>query len=167
MTASRKQLATAASRFHRTALCVGTLATSALFSATAVQAGEYVAYPGSFPVRVMAVETASRVVLEVPVWTGFMRIFTVTLPGIVVPRDSGGAPRCERDLAVRAKAFTEAFLARTPKAEVRDIMMLDTADKNARALIYTSAGSLADALEKEGFARPDSATSDTPWCAAK
>jgi hypothetical protein len=149
------------------ALSIGALATAALLSAAAVHAGEYVAYPGAYPVRVMAVETASRVVLEVPVWTGFVRLFTVTLPGIVVPQDSGGEPRCERELAGRAKVFTQSFLARTSKVEVRDIMMRDTADKNARALIFTGAGSLADALEKEGFARSGSTNAKTPWCVAK
>ena len=167
ITSSRTLRFANASRFRRATLRAVMATVLALLSVTAAQAGEYVAYPGIYPVRVMAVESASRIVVEVPVWTGFTRVFTVTIPGVAVPRDFSGAPQCERDLAIRAKKFTESFLAHPAKVQVRDIRMQDSADEDAVAAMQTDAGSLADALRKQGFARPIGESAATPWCKAK
>lgn len=130
-------------------------------------AAEYVPYPGVYPARLKSVETPARFVMEVPVWTGFERVLTITLPDIAVPRSTGGAPACERELAGRAKKFSETFLTQASRLEVHDITMNNTGETNAKAPVFTNAGSLADALKKGGFARSSDVPSDTPWCADK
>lgn len=129
-------------------------------------ASEYVAYPGSYPSKVLAVENAARVVLEVAVWTGMTRTYAVTVPGIDVPRTSADAPKCERDLAAKSITFTQQFLSNAKQVLARDLSMHDTAGDVAKGAILTDAGSLADALKSKGFARsPDKAS--TPWCTDK
>lgn len=128
---------------------------------------EYVPYPGVYPARLKSVETPGRFVFEVPVWTGFVRVLTITIPDIAVPRSTGGAPKCERELAGRARKFSEAFLTQASRVEVHDITMQNTGDTNAKAPVFTNAGSLADALKKGGFARSSDVPSDTPWCVDK
>lgn len=126
-------------------------------------ASEYLAYPGSFPSKVLAVQSAARVVLEVAVWTGMTRTYTVTVPDIDVPRTSADAPKCERDLAAKSITFAQQFLSNTKQVLARDLRMHDTGGDVAKGAIITDAGSLADALKSKGFARsPDKAS--TPWC---
>lgn len=141
-------------------------ALAAVVAMSAAQAVEFTPYPGTYPAKVMTVETASRVVVEVPVWTGFVRTFKITVPGIVVPRDDRKAPRCERALAKQAKQFTESFLAQTTKVQARDIRMEDSGKEDAKADVHTDMGSLADALIKNGFARPEGSPAE-PWCNAR
>lgn len=145
---------------------IGALAT-VLFAAAPVGAAEYVPYPGTYPARLKSVETPARFVFEIPVWTGFTRVFTITLPGVAVPRSTGGAPACERELANRAKNFSESFLTQALRVEVHDITMQDSSDANAKAPVFTNVGSLAEALKKNGFARSSDVASDTPWCSDK
>lgn len=167
-------------RFMRTAAISAVLAVTPVLAAeptpakpaimtdsTAPQlASEYLAYPGSLPSKVMAVQSAARVVLEVAVWTGMTRTFTVTVPDIDVPRTSADAPKCERDLAEKSIAFAQQFLGNTKHVLARDLRMHDTGGDVAKGAIITEAGSLADALKSKGFARsPDK--SNTPWCTDK
>lgn len=161
----RRHGAAAPSGFRRSTLRVGALAALALALCSPLQAREYVAYEGAYGAKLKSVVSAAKVVLEVPVWTGFVRDFTITLPDIVVPSDKG-AEACERDMAERAKKFTESFLTQAGKIEARDLLMHDSADENAKAGVFTDAGSLADALKAEGLARADNINADAPWCGA-
>lgn len=161
----RRHGSAAPAGFRRSTLRIGALATLALALCAPLQAREYVAYAGAYGVKLKSVESAAKVVLEVPVWTGFERIFTITLPDIVVP-STKGAQACERDMAERAKKFTESFLAQASKIEARDLLMTDSADDHAKAGVFTDAGSLADALKAEGLARPSNMNADAPWCGA-
>lgn len=147
----------------RSMMRIGALATLTLALCAPLQAREYVAYEGAYGAKLKSVESAAKVVLEVPVWTGFVRDFKITLPDIVVP-SSKGAAACEREMAERAKQFTESFLAQASKIEARDLMMHNSADENAKAGVFTDAGSLADALKAEGLARPSNMNADAPWC---
>lgn len=164
-TNSRRHDSTVRTGIKPSVLRAGALAGLILALCAPLQAREYVAYEGAYGAKLKSVESAAKVVLEIPVWTGFVRDFDITLPDIVVP-SSKGAAACERAMAERAKAFTESFLAHASKIEARDLLMHDSADENARAGVFTDAGSLADALKAEGLARPDNINADAPWCDA-
>lgn len=160
-TASRRLGSAVPSGFKRSALRAGALATLALALCAPLQAREYVAYPGAYGAKLKRVESAAKVMLEVPVWTRFVRDFTITLPDMLVP-SSKVAAACERDMAERAKKFTESFLAQASRIEARDLLMHDSADDNAKAGVFTDAGSQADALKAEGLARPDYNNANAP-----
>lgn len=164
-TNSRRHGSVVPSLLNRSALRVGALAVLAVLLCAPLQAREYVAYAGSYGAKLKGIESASKVVLEISTWTGFVRDFKITLPDIVVP-SSKGAAACERDMAERAKKFTESFLAQAARIEARDLLMHDSADENAKAGVFTEAGSLADALRAEGLARPSNMNADAPWCDA-
>ena len=156
------------SRMGRSALRVGALSMFAVLMVAPLHAREYVAYPGSYPAKVKSVESAAQMTMEVPVWTGFVRDFSITLPDVSVPRNTGEAPECERQLAERAKKFTESFLAQGGRLQARDLTMTDSADKNAKAGVFSEAGdSLTEALRSEGLARAIDVGADVPWCGAK
>ncbi|MBA2239072.1 MAG: hypothetical protein H0W24_10315 [Lysobacter sp.] len=164
-TTSRRNALPVSSRSSRSALRAGALAALAALMFAPLQAREYVPYPGSYSALLKSVEAADKVVLQIQVWTGFERDFKITLPDIVVPSGKAAAA-CEREMAERAKKFTESFLTQASRVETRDLLMHDSADDNAKAGVFTEAGSLADALRAEGLARPSNINADAAWCGA-
>jgi hypothetical protein len=145
-------------------LAAALIAAVSLGASAAPAAKPHIAYPGSLPAQVTGIESAMVVKLDAQTWPGFRRAFRITLPGIQVPEDTRDAPTCQREMAERALTFTETFLYDAEQVEVRDILMTNTGDPDGRANIYTEQGSLADALQAAGLARPGSVDPDRPWC---
>ena len=135
-----------------------------LLLCSTLNAAEYVPYPGRMMGKLVSVDSPITVTLTMQTWPGFFRDFTVTMPGIVVPEDTSGAPDCQRELAAKAMTFTREFLADAKKIIAPDMRMENSADKNAIAPILTDKGSLGEALIAEGLARPDSVDPTKPWC---
>ncbi len=138
---------------------VGLLAVSSM-----LHAAMFVAYPGRYPARVVAVESPKVIAVQATVWPGYSRALHITLPGIAVPLDGPGAPRCQRELALRARGFVEDFLFHAQGVELRDIRMQDTALEEAEAAIFTERGSLQEAMKEAGLARPGDVDPQRPWC---
>lgn len=122
------------------------------------------AYPGKFKSKVTNVEAANIVSLLANVWTGYPRVFRITLPGISVPVSSPNAPACQNDMAQKALEITNNFLKDAEYIEVRDIYMENTGVQDGLSNIFTNKGNLVDKLKAEGLARPESVKATTPWC---
>ena len=135
-----------------------------VFSAGAIAQSTTSPYPGKRQVRLVAVNAPETVVVNFETWPGFQRNFRVTVPGLDVPEDTPNAPDCQRELAARALAFTRHFLSNAKKIFIQDISMENSASEDATSPILTEKGSLAEALIKEGLARPDSVDPREPWC---
>jgi endonuclease YncB( thermonuclease family) len=133
-----------------------------LFSA--LSSADSVPYPGRMMGKLVSIESPITVTLQMQTWPGYFRSFTVTVPGIVVPEDTAGAPDCQRELAAKAMQFTQDYLADAKKIIAPDMRMKNSADQYAVAPILTEKGSLGEALIAEGLARPDSVDPTEPWC---
>ncbi len=133
-------------------------------ASTAGAAKSYSPYGAKLPAKLVGVKSASAISVEAETWPGFNRAFTISLAGIQVPQNSPTADRCERELAKKAQAFVEDFLADTQQVELRDMKMDHSAQQEAVADIATGKGSLAQALVNEGLARPDDVEPTTSWC---
>jgi len=135
-----------------------------LLLCSAMSTADYVPYPGRMVGKLISVESPITARLRMQAWTGFYKIFRVTIPGIVVPEDTAGAPDCQRELAAKAMKFTRDYLADAKKIIAPDMRMESNEAEDAFAPILTDKGSLGDALIAEGLARPDSVDHAKPWC---
>ena len=142
-----------------------TLSITALsIAATVVEAKPYTPFAAKLPAKLVGVKAASVISVEAETWPGFSRVFTITLAGIQVPRDTSAASLCERKLAKKALTFVEDFLADAQDIELRDMKMEHSAQQEAEADIGTRKGSLVQAMIGEGLARPDSIDPKKSWC---
>lgn len=140
------------------------IATIVFLVPIACKATPFVAYPGTYPAKLVSVETPSTVNIKAYVWPGFSRVFRITIPGIDVPKDSPGASSCQRELAHKAQKFTENFLRNAKKIKVQELQMENTLSEDAVAILYTDKEELAQALIRMGYARSKNIKEDTPWC---
>ncbi|MGR9115383.1 MAG: hypothetical protein ACU85E_06420 [Gammaproteobacteria bacterium] len=133
-------------------------------AASAVSAKPYSPFGAKLPARLVGVKSASVISVEAETWPGFTRVFTISLAGIQMPEHNSAAALCERELAKKALAFVEDFLAETQDIELRDMKMENSAQQEAEADIGTGKGSLVQALISQGLARPDSTDPGKSWC---
>ncbi|MDT8282630.1 MAG: hypothetical protein RQ982_07430 [Gammaproteobacteria bacterium] len=125
---------------------------------------DYEPYPGKHPVRLISVDAANILTVNFETWPGFGKTISVTLPDLALPGFRMEPSACELELAQKAMLFTVDFLASAKKISVSNLQMETSADEYGTANVSTEKGSLAQALIKEGLARPSSIDSETPWC---
>jgi len=121
-------------------------------------------YPGKHQARVISVDAANILTVNFETWPGFGKTLSITLPDLTLPGFRMEPSACELELAQKAMLFTVDFLAPAKNITVNDLRMETSADDYGTANVYTEKGSLAQALIKEGLARPSSIDSETPWC---
>ena len=125
---------------------------------------EYVPFPGKLKVRLVNIEAANVVNVNFETWPGFGRTLRVTLPDVVLPGSSEKPAACELELANKALDLTTKYLKSANEISIIDVKMETSADTDVVTAVYTEKGSLAQALQKKGLARPSSVDSKTPWC---
>lgn len=100
---------------------------------------------------------------DVHIWPDQVADVAIRVRGVDTPELKSQNP-CERELAVRAKAFTESWISANGPIVVGAV----TPDKYAGRYdaVVTGLGgkSLADALIAAGHGRPYSGGARTPWC---
>ncbi len=125
---------------------------------------DYVPYPGKKQVRLISIEAANIVVINFETWPGYGKTVKIKLPDLVLPASSAKPPLCEIKLAKKALKFTQAYLKSFKKVTVEDMRMKTSADNEAISSVYTTKGSLAQALIKKGLARSSAIKLNKPWC---
>ncbi|MGR9051286.1 MAG: hypothetical protein ACU84J_01425 [Gammaproteobacteria bacterium] len=116
------------------------------------------------PAQLVGVKSAGVISVEAETWPGFSRTLDISLAAIQIPRDVPGVSACERDMAGKALAFVEDYLAGVKKVTIAGMKMESSAQANAEADILTDKGSLIQAMVSSGFARPNDAESGKSWC---
>ena len=137
-----------------------------IFSANPIiiHAESYAPYPDNLPAKVISINSASSITVSAETWPGFSRTFNIALANIEVPQNNSNAGLCEQELAQEALDFTKKYLTGEAKVELHKMMMETSADQNVKADIYTSKGSLSNALKNQGLARPADSEPKAPWC---
>lgn len=133
-------------------------------AAAATDAKPYSPFAATLPAKLVSVKSASTITVEAETWPGFTRAFTISLAGIQIPKNHSAASLCEKELAKKAQAFVEKFLASAQDIEIRDMKMDHSAQQEAEADIVTRKGSLVQALLNKGLARSNDIEPSKSWC---
>lgn len=100
---------------------------------------------------------------DVAIWPDMTADIAIRVRGVDTP-ELHGATQCERDLAQKAKEFTDAWLA----SNAPILIGLVASDKYAGRVdaVVTGLGGkvLAEALIQSGNGRPYSGGTRQPWC---
>ena len=125
---------------------------------------DYEPYPGKHQARLISVDSASSITVNIETWPGYARTIYITLPDLILPGNTMQPPACELELAQKALIFTHDFVTLAKKIIINNLRMNTSADEYGTAGVYTEKGSLGAALKKEGLARSSSIDPETPWC---
>lgn len=118
-------------------------------------------YPGPYPAMAPFGIDGDTFKATVPIWPDLSADVSIRVAGVDTP-ELHATSQCERDLANKAKAFTDSWLMTGP------IMLTKiTPDKysgRVDAVVIGPTGNLADALIAAGLGRPYNGGKRQPWC---
>ena len=132
-----------------------------MFSTTIMAATPF---PGKLPAKIVNIEAAHIIHVNIETWPGFRRDFRITLPNLALPGQGEEIKECELALAQQAYDFAFNFLSNATTVHVRDMQMTDSASLDAISSIYTNNGTLDNALRREKLAKLAASTHDESWC---